>query len=365
MIAYIGLGSNIGDRQRTIKQAQNLLGENPKIEVLRVSELRQTAPLGGTPQPAYLNGVAEIRTTMEAEELLGTLLATEDSLGRIRDGRWQPRTIDLDLLLFGGQVIRRPNLVVPHPQMHLRSFVLDGLRQLDPSLVHPVLKETVAELSRRLGGADFVLRPEVPQLVSIAGPIAVGKTTLAERLAAILQGGVLHEPYHTNPFLPKVCAGVKELALACQLYFLVHRSEQLNPQALPLDRVSLSDYVFDQELIYARRCLEGDQWELYQDVFPRYAEKVATPVLVVYLEDSAMNCLDRVHRRNRPFEQRITLDFMGALRGDYEQLFAGWNRCPLIRLPASKIEPNDGPAAERLAVQIRAYVAVPQGATVA
>jgi deoxyguanosine kinase len=365
MIAYVGIGSNIGDRQGTIKQAMSLLGANPKIEVLRISELRETAPLGGMPQPAYLNGVAEIRTTLEAEELLGTLLATEDSLGRVRNGRWQSRTIDLDLLLLGEQVIRRPNLVVPHPQMHLRSFVLDGLCQLDPSLVHPVLKETVGELSRRLGGADFVLRPEVPQLVSIAGPIAVGKTTLAERLAAILGGGVLHEPYQTNPFLPKVCAGVKELGLACQLYFLLHRSEQLDPEILPSDRISLSDYVFDQELVYAQRCLEGDQWEIYKDIFPRYAERVATPALVIYLDDSATNCLDRVHQRNRPYEQRITLDFMGAIRGDYEQLFAGWNRCPLIRLPASKIRPDDGPAAEHLALQIRAYVAVPQTAAVA
>jgi 2-amino-4-hydroxy-6-hydroxymethyldihydropteridine diphosphokinase len=359
VIAYIGLGSNLGDREGTIRRALRLLGESPKTEVLRVSELKPTAPLGGVPQPAYLNGVAEIRTTMEVGELLGALLATEDTLGRVRDERWQPRAIDLDLLLFGEQVVRRSDLVVPHPQMHLRSFVLDGLCQLDSSLVHPVLKETVAELSRRLGGADFVLRPDVPHLVSIAGPIAVGKTTLAERLAAILQGGVLHEPYHTNPFLPKVCAGVKELGLACQLYFLVHRSEQLDPRTLPSGHISLSDYVFDQELIYARRCLEGDQWEIYQDIFPRYAEKVATPALVIYLQDSATNCLDRVHQRNRPYEQRITLDFLGALRGDYEQLFSGWKRCPVIRLPASQVKPDDGPAAEHLALQIRAYVATP------
>jgi 2-amino-4-hydroxy-6-hydroxymethyldihydropteridine diphosphokinase len=365
MIAYIGIGSNIGDRQGTIKQAMSLLGANPRIKVLRVSELRETSPLGGMPQLAYLNGVAELRTTMEAEELLGTLLATEDALGRVRDGRWQPRTIDLDLLLFGEQIIQRPNLTVPHPQMHLRSFVLDGLCQLDPSLVHPVLKETVVELAKRLGGADFVLRPEAPQLVSIAGPIAVGKTTLAERLAGIFKGRILHEPYNTNPFLPKVCAGVKELGLACQLYFLIHRSEQLNPQTLPLERISLSDYVFDQELIYAKRCLEADQWEVYKDVYPRYAEKVAMPALVIYLQDSATNCLDRVHMRNRPYEQRITLDFMGALREDYEQLFAGWNRCPLIRLPASEIRPDDGLAAEHLALQIRAYTAIPQPAPVA
>jgi deoxyguanosine kinase len=363
MIAYVGLGSNIGDRRRAIDGALSLLRGNPKIEVLRVSELKETKPLGGMPQPAYLNGVAELRTTMDAEELLKTLLATEDSLGRVRDGRWQPRTIDLDLLMFGEQIIQRPHLTVPHPQMHLRSFVLAGLCQLKPSMVHPVLKETMAELTGRLGGGDFVLRPDVPQLVSIAGPIAVGKTTLAERLAATLQGGVLHEPYHSNPFLPKVCAGVKELGLACQMYFLVHRSKQLELRMLALGRIWLSDYVFDQELIYAKRCLEAEQWQLYKDVFPRYAERVASPALVIYLEDSAANCLDRVHQRNRPYEQRITMDFMGALREDYEQLFAGWNRCPLIRLPASKIKPDDGPAAEHLALQIRAYVAIPNQCT--
>jgi 2-amino-4-hydroxy-6-hydroxymethyldihydropteridine diphosphokinase len=359
VIAYIGLGNNLGQRRRIIEEALDLLGKEPQIEVLRVSDLKETSPLGGMAQPSYLNGVAEIRTALTAEELLATLKATEDSLGRERRERWGPRTIDLDLLLYGHENIRLPGLIVPHPQMHLRSFVLDGLCQLNPTLVHPLLGESVCELAGRLGGADFALTSDAPRLVSIAGLIGVGKTTLAERLAAILTAEILREPYDTNPFLPRVYAGQKELGLASQLYFLVHRSEQLNPDVLSSQRVSLSDYVFDQELIYARRCLETDQWQVYRSIFPRFAEKVATPALVIYLQDSPANCLERIHRRKRPYEQGITLAFLESLHGDYERLFGDWNRCPVIRLPASKVEPGDSAAAEHLALQVEAYVTAP------
>ena len=111
--AYIGLGSNLGDRERVIRDALQSLGRNEQIEVLRVSAVKETAPLGRSPQPDYLNGVAEIRTTLSATALLEVLLTTEDILGRTRRGAWGPRTIDLDLLLFGREIIGLPNLIVP------------------------------------------------------------------------------------------------------------------------------------------------------------------------------------------------------------------------------------------------------------
>jgi len=355
--AYIGLGSNLGDRERAIRRALDLLGGNGRIEVTRVSDITETAPLGRMEQPKYLNGVAEIRTALKPEELLRKLKATEAALGRQPAGQWQPRPIDLDLLLFAAQTVNRRGLMVPHPQMHLRSFVLDGLCQLNPGLVHPVLKEPVSELARRLGGGDFVVDPDAPRLVSVAGIIGVGKTTLAERLAEVLHGEVLYEPYGTNPFLPQVYAGKCELALDSQLYFLVNRAEQLDRDRLPRDRVFVTDYVFDKELIYARRLLDGEQLKLYETIFPPFAARVATPSLVIYLEDAPQGCLERIHRRNRPYEQTIAIEFLEALDHDYKKLFASWKACPVIRIPTSRLTGYSDAVVGHIVRQVRAYIA--------
>jgi 2-amino-4-hydroxy-6-hydroxymethyldihydropteridine diphosphokinase len=355
--AYLGLGSNLGDRRRAIAEALERLRKCVGIEVTRTSDIKETRPLGGLPQPAYLNGVAEIETTLGPEALLRTLMAVEKTLGRERGVRWSPRTIDLDLLLFGGRVIQSPDLIVPHPQMHLRSFVLDGLCELGRDRVHPLLKEPMHELARRLDGGNFVLDPKAPQLVSVAGLIGVGKTTLVRALADVLEADVLLEPYDTNPFLPKVYAGRRELALDSQLYFLVNRAEQLDPQALPPDRVFLTDYVFEKELIYARRLLDAEQLRLYERIHQPFAQQAAAPVAVVFLQDTPQNCLERIRRRNRSYEQGITIDFLESLDGSYSQLFADWTVCPVIRVPAPRLTGYDPTVVAHLAVQVKAYVA--------
>ena len=126
-IAYIGLGSNLGDRHGHIRGALKMLAGNKHIDVARVSDIIETPALAQANQPEYLNAVAEIKTTLSAEDLYKTLADIETSLGRVRSGKWSPRIIDLDLLLFGRKVISTADLTVPHPQMHLRSFVLKGL----------------------------------------------------------------------------------------------------------------------------------------------------------------------------------------------------------------------------------------------
>lgn len=355
--AYIGLGSNLGDRERTIRAALRMLGGDGSIQVTRVSDLQETAPLGQRVQPDFLNGVAEIRTLLGPEELLRRFKATEVALGRGPHAKWAARTIDLDLLLYGDQIICENGLVVPHPDVHLRSFVLDGLCQLGPDLVHPRLKETMSELSRRLGGGNFVPDPKAPQLVSVAGIIGVGKTTLAKKLGEVLPAPVLFEPYDTNPFLREVYAGKQELALDSQLYFLVHRSEQLDRDTLPPGRIAVTDYVFDKEMIYARRLLNPTQLALYESIYRPFAPKVTPPTLVIYLEDSPANCLERIHRRNRPYEQGVSVEFLEALDGDYQHLFAGWKASPVIRIPAARLTGYADAVVDHLVLEVRAYIA--------
>ncbi len=356
--AYIGLGSNLGDREKSISGTLKMFAETEHLEVARVTDLIETIPLGRANQPKYLNAVAEIRTTLSVEDLHKKLVDIETSLGRVREAKWSPRIIDLDLLLFGADVINHPGLIVPHPQMHLRSFVLKGLCRLNPELLHPVIKEPMTELAARLGGNDFVPDPNLPQLVSVAGIIGVGKTTLTERLSNSLGCKALFEAYDTNPFMPDVYAGKKELALDSQIYFLTSRIEQLNHDSLAKGQFVISDYIFDKELIYARRLLNTQQLTLYEKIYPPFSAEIAAPVLVIYLQDSLQKCLERIHRRNRPYEQKIKPQFLEALNSDYEQLFADWKTCPIIRKQMSKLDYTKDANIDHLANQIKSYVAV-------
>ncbi len=143
--AYVGLGANLGDRERTIRRALELLGD----EVVAVSSLRETDPVGYVDQPRFLNGAARLETERTARELLDRLLAIERELGRTREGaRYGPRTIDLDLLLYGDAVIDELGLTLPHPHLHERAFVLEPLAELDPALIVPGRGRLAALLAR-------------------------------------------------------------------------------------------------------------------------------------------------------------------------------------------------------------------------
>jgi 2-amino-4-hydroxy-6-hydroxymethyldihydropteridine diphosphokinase len=136
--AYVGLGANLGDRRATIERAVELLRGAPGVEVLAVSSLRETDPVGFEDQPRFLNGAVALETTLTARELLDLLLEIERRLGRTRGGpRFGPRTIDLDLLVYGDAELDEPGLTVPHARLHERRFVLEPLAELAPALVVP------------------------------------------------------------------------------------------------------------------------------------------------------------------------------------------------------------------------------------
>ena len=149
MRAYVGLGSNLGDRGQTIEQAIAFLSAEPEVEIVATSTLRETEPWGPVAQPSFLNGVVEVETSLEPRALLGVLLDVERRLGRVRDERFGPRTIDLDLLVYDDAVLDEPGLTVPHPRLHERVFALEPLHELDPELVVPG-RGRVDELLRAL-----------------------------------------------------------------------------------------------------------------------------------------------------------------------------------------------------------------------
>jgi 2-amino-4-hydroxy-6-hydroxymethyldihydropteridine diphosphokinase len=136
-LAYVGLGANLGPREITLLRAVDLLAETEGVEVRAVSQLRETAPVGLVEQPLFLNGAVALDTTRSPRELLDRLLEIERGLGRVRDVRWGPRIVDLDLLVYGDRQLDEPGLRVPHPRLHERRFALEPLAELDPDLVIP------------------------------------------------------------------------------------------------------------------------------------------------------------------------------------------------------------------------------------
>jgi len=151
----LGVGSNLGDRRRNIERALELLSDAGTLEVVCVSRLIETDPVGGPPQQGlYLNGAAEIRTRLQPRALLEGLHRVEAQLGRLRAVVNGPREIDLDILLYGGEVVRESHLEIPHPRMLERGFVLEPLAEIAPERLHPLSKKTMSEHWRafRAGG---------------------------------------------------------------------------------------------------------------------------------------------------------------------------------------------------------------------
>ena len=158
--AYVGLGANLGDRVTTLQRAVELLARRPEVWVLRASRVYDTDPVGGPPQPRFLNAVVELDTDLSPRELLGVCQEIEGALGRERRERWGPRRIDVDVLTYGEEAIEEPELTLPHPRMHERAFVLVPLLELDadPPLPH----------GRRAAGLR--LSPELLGGVRVFGP---------------------------------------------------------------------------------------------------------------------------------------------------------------------------------------------------
>ena len=135
--AFVGIGSNVGDREAHLRGALELLAAEPGIEIVAVSQLRETKPVGPVEQSDFLNGAVRLSTDLPPRQLLERLLAIEARLGRLRRERFGPRTIDLDLLVYGNEIVDEPGLTLPHPRLHERRFALEPVAELAPDLVIP------------------------------------------------------------------------------------------------------------------------------------------------------------------------------------------------------------------------------------
>lgn len=158
-VAYLCLGSNLGNRLKLIEQAISFLELVQEIKVIRTSALYETEPWGLKNQNWFLNIVVEIKTSLSPQDLLLKCLKIEETLGRNRENeqRWGERTVDIDIIFYGKDTINTQNLVIPHPRMNERAFVLVPLLELIPDFVHPVLNKTISQLYDELQDVEDVV----------------------------------------------------------------------------------------------------------------------------------------------------------------------------------------------------------------
>ncbi len=147
---FLATGSNLGDREANLDLIVDLIEKDPNIILVEKSSYLETLPYGVVDQPDFLNGVIKVRTIYTPYQLLDFCHQVEDQAGRVRKRRWGERTLDVDILTFGDQVIYKDDLKIPHPEMHLRDFVLKPLSEIEPYLIHPILKKDVTTLLRKL-----------------------------------------------------------------------------------------------------------------------------------------------------------------------------------------------------------------------
>jgi 2-amino-4-hydroxy-6-hydroxymethyldihydropteridine diphosphokinase len=315
----IGLGSNQGNRQHLLETAASRVIAQAQGRSVHLSSWHETTPIGGpADQPNYLNGALAFETSLPPEPLLALLQQIELDLGRKREVRWSQRTIDLDLLLYGDLVMDTPKLQLPHPRMAWRRFVLEPAAEVAGAMIHPTTGWTIERLLAHLN--------TTPWYIAITGPIAVGKTHLAQQLAGLLPARRIDEqPNWTH--LANFYSDPASHAWSIELEFLEQRVQLLSSVlfsdvALP-NRLTepthqadwmVSDFWFDQSAAFARAWLPPEAWRSFVELWQEKQRTIVRPKLVVLLDAPAKTLAERLRTRGRVCEQPLTEESLERIR---------------------------------------------------
>lgn len=307
----IALGSNLGDREANLRDAASRIGQVPNIRVVAESTIRTTPPVGGPPQQsAYLNAVLRAETSLPPDALLEQLLAIESDLGRERATRWSARSIDLDLLLFDQICVATPDLVVPHPRMSHRRFVLEPACEIAPDMVHPQSGWT---LQRHL---DNINRPHT--YLVVCGPSNVPTHEIAIAIAARSSAQYVADPAKAMGSSPFKSAG---RSLESTIELLRVRSQALRgvfsvAGATPL----LSSFWLNESLAEARFWLTPREWKQLS-VWWADQPPIEPPKLVVLLNPRARSRRPIGGRSEEVSEQPAGPPDSGEARSEFDSRF--------------------------------------------
>ncbi|NNK81808.1 MAG: 2-amino-4-hydroxy-6-hydroxymethyldihydropteridine diphosphokinase [Flavobacteriaceae bacterium] len=330
---YIALGSNKGDKFNYLQLAVNAIHQ--KIGSIRKLSKVYTSPAFGFEGDDFLNACIKVDTHLKPKKVLSTLLAIEKELGRTPSGKgtYQSRCIDLDLLLYEDEILEIKNLVLPHPEMHKRQFVLQPLKDIAIDVVHPKLNNKVEDLvlhckdetevepikiwlKNPSKAYDFSLY----NYIAIEGNIGAGKTSLATKLSKDFNAKLILERFADNPFLPKFYKEPQRYAFTLEMSFLADRYQQISDDLSQLDLFKdfiVSDYDVFKSLIFSKITLPEDEFMLYRKLFYQVYKDIPKPDLYVYLYQNTKRLQQNIKKRGRKYEKEIQDEYLDQINAGY------------------------------------------------
>ncbi|MEM9075593.1 MAG: 2-amino-4-hydroxy-6-hydroxymethyldihydropteridine diphosphokinase [Bacteroidota bacterium] len=351
--AYVSLGSNLGNRFHTLQKAIFEIGKRAG-SILKISSIYETPAIGFEGED-FLNACILIETKLSPQKLLETLLSIERFFGRERkkgEG-YESRTVDLDLLLFENDIIQTDTLVVPHPKMHERTFVLKPLADIAPQYYHPVENKDIRNLLQQVKGRETLQKSALKffkdraslfaklHFLAIEGNIGAGKTTLSNMIAQDFNAKLVLERFADNPFLPKFYEDQARYAFPLEMSFLADRYQQFTDDTTQFDlfkNFMVSDYDIFKSLIFAKITLQEDEFNLYRKVFNFMYKEVKKPDIYLYLYQNTGRLLENIKRRGRSYEQNIPSDYLEKINRGYMDFIKGHPQQNSILLDLSDLD---------------------------
>ncbi|WP_420402210.1 2-amino-4-hydroxy-6-hydroxymethyldihydropteridine diphosphokinase [Flagellimonas sp.] len=336
--AYLSLGSNLGERALNLQKA--VLEIAKKVgDVTAVSAVYENEAVGFEGGD-FLNACIGVQTELSPSQLLQQLLQLEKDFGRERKSQtgYQSRTLDIDILLYGTEIVEDATLNIPHPSMQDRNFVLKPLADIAPQLYHPVLNKDIRNLLQECKDRNQLEKTKHKlyksrldlfsqlQFIAIEGNIGAGKTTLCKMIAEEFNAKLVLERFADNPFLPKFYKDQARYAFPLEMSFLADRYQQFTDDTSQFDLFKsfmVSDYDIFKSLIFAKITLQAEEFKLYRKVFNFMYREVKKPDIYLYLYQNTERLLSNIKKRGRDYEQSIPPDYLAKINQGYLDFIKG------------------------------------------
>ena len=328
---YLSLGTNQGEKLQNLQDAVDDIGKNIG-HINKISSVYSTKSWGFSGND-FLNICLEVTTSMVPDHLINALLEIERTLGRERSNSksYQSRKIDIDILLYNEETILSKKLIIPHPRMLDRKFVLVPLSEIAANVIHPVEKISIFKCLQNCTDATEVTKTKLVikypisliekyNFIAIEGNIGSGKTTLAKKLGEIFNAKLVLERFADNPFLPKFYNDQERYAFPLEMSFLADRYHQLSEDLAQFDLFKnfiVSDYYIFKSLIFAQVTLPKEEYKLYRKMFDIMYKEISKPDIYIFLYQNTEQLLKNIKKRGRDYEQNITPHYLENIHKAY------------------------------------------------
>ena len=330
-LTYLSLGSNQGRKLNNLQEAIYEIAESIGA-IHKISSVYKTDSWGFKGDDFY-NICIAVSTYLPPEELLRNILNIETKLGRKREqnNKYTNRKIDIDILLFDDEIVFSKNIIIPHPRMLERKFVLVPLAEIAGNTLHPIEKKTLTIClnntidTSQIHKISSKLQRPIPLIekynyVAIEGNIGSGKTSLSNLMSDEFNAKIVLERFADNPFLPKFYEDQERFAFPLEMSFLADRYQQLTDDLAQFDLFKnfiVSDYYIFKSLIFAQVTLQKEEYALYRKMFDIMYKEISKPDLYIYLHQNTDRLLENIKKRGRDYEQNIEASYLQKIHVGY------------------------------------------------